>query len=559
MQTLSPSQVRIPPVLIIVCDNTDIAEIFYRFIAGEEIVSAIDVLDEPGEDDAPRDEEPKPTRSKRAKSRISYGHGKLFPEYFENRPGPGGRRTLRIDSKLLAEAETEAGGSKQKAAEELRRIVATVGRPGEPGEHIRCVVSVGMLTEGWDANNVTHILGLRAFGSQLLSEQVVGRGLRRMDYTVDPETGLLSEEYVDVYGNPFSVIPYRGNPVDKPLPQPKPKQHVRALPERAGYEIRFPVVEGYAFALKRNIVRADIGAMDVLEIEPEREPTAVFVKPQVGYSEGRVGAHGPGRFEHQDREEFYASTHLNQIAFEIARQVVGVLVGDYELPGGGQGKQSLRLQSRHQLFPQVLRLTLAYIDRKVRFKGEDPRELGLERYVRQLIDRLIAAIEPDAAEGEPPLLPILNRYQRWGTTADVDFKTITPCFPAERSHLNLVQADTSSWEQSAAFRLEMARDSVAFYARNEGLDFAIPYDSAGGSHRYEPDFLVRLTDRTTLILEIKGHETNEDRAKYEAARRWVRAVNAWGEAGPWAFHVSRDPHMLAAELRQRFSATQAAD
>ncbi len=559
MQTLSPNQVRIPPVLIVVCDNTDIAEIFYRHIAGEEVISAIDGADEADDEDEEGEDASKAAKGKGAKTKVSYGHGRVFPEYFGNHAGPGGRRTLRIDSKLLAEAESEAGGSKQKAAEELRRIVATVGRPGEPGEHIRCVVSVGMLTEGWDANNVTHILGLRAFGSQLLSEQVVGRGLRRMDYTVDPETGQLSEEYVDVYGIPFSVIPFRGNPVDKPVPQPKPKQHVRALPERSAYEIRFPIVEGYAFALKRNIVRADIGGMDVLEIEPEWEPTAVFVKPQVGYSEGRVGAQGPGRFEYQNREEFYASTHLNQIAFEIARQVVGVLVGDYELPGGSQGKRSLRLQSRHQLFPQVLRLTLAYIDAKVRFKDEDPRELGLERYVRQVVDRLVAAIEPDASEGEPPLLPILNRYQRSGTTADVDFKTVTPCFPTVRSHLNLVQADTSSWEQSAAFRLEQATDVVAFYARNEGLDFAIPYDFGGGTHRYEPDFLVRMTDGTTLLLEIKGYEDNEDRAKYGAARRWVRAVNTWGEAGRWAFHVCKDPQMLAADLRRLFPVAKAAD
>ena len=334
---------------------------------------------------------------------------------------------------------------------------------------------------------------------------------------------------------------------------------MRALPERKDFEIRFPVVEGYAFALKRNIVRADIEAMDVLEIEPEREPTAVFVKPQVGYSEGRPGAHGPGRFEHQDRQEFYDSTHLNQIAFEIARQVVGILVGDYELPGGAQGKQSLRLQSRHQLFPQVLRLTFADIEQKMRFRGADPRELGLERYVRQVVDRLVAAIEPDASEGEPPLLPILNRYQRWGTTEDVDFKTVTPCFPAERSHLNLVQADTSTWEQSAAFQLERATDVVAFYARNEGLDFSILYDFAGGSHPYEPDFLVRLADDTTLVLEIKGYEDNEDRAKYEAARRWVRAVNAWGDAGKWEFRVCRDPQMLAVELRQSFPAAHAAD
>src|SRR4051812_43890061 len=125
-----------------------------------------------------------------------------------------------------------------------------------------------MLSEGWDANNVTHILGVRAFGSQLLSEQAVGRGLRRMDYTPDPDTGLLTEEYVDVYGIPFSVIPYKGRETNKPEPGDRPKNHVRAMPERADYEMRFPVVEGYVFALHNNVVKADVGKMERLTLEP---------------------------------------------------------------------------------------------------------------------------------------------------------------------------------------------------------------------------------------------------------------------------------------------------
>ena len=174
----------------------------------------------------------------------------LFPDMLSNDEGIS--RTLRIDSKKLAEAESEdPRKNKTQAAEDLRRVVATIGKPGQPGEQIRCVVSVAMLNEGWDANNVTHILGLRAFSSQLLCEQVVGRGLRRMNYTPDPETGLLTEEYVDVYGIPFSVIPFKGRPTKKPEPIDKPKNHVRAMPERADFEIRFPVVEGYAFALKK--------------------------------------------------------------------------------------------------------------------------------------------------------------------------------------------------------------------------------------------------------------------------------------------------------------------
>jgi type III restriction enzyme len=136
------------------------------------------------------------------------------------------------------------------------------------------------------------VLGIRAFGSQLLCEQVVGRGLRRMDYTPDPDTGLLTEEYVDVYGIPFSVIPFKGRTTKKPEPEDKPKNHVRALPERGGWEMRFPVVEGYAFALTKNQISCDIDGMENLLIEPNREPTATFVRPAVGYQVGPVSKGG---------------------------------------------------------------------------------------------------------------------------------------------------------------------------------------------------------------------------------------------------------------------------
>ncbi len=203
IQAASPGQDKAPPVLIIVCDNTDIAEVLYRNISGEE---SVEVATAAEEEDA---DEETPKKKKKAIKKTTYGTGKIFPDLFSNRDNF--RPTLRIDSKLLGEAESsDPNASRKEAAESLRGIVATVGKPGMPGEQVRCVVSVQMLTEGWDANNVTHILGLRAFGSQLLCEQVVGRGLRRMDYTVDPETGLLTEEYVDVYGIPFSVIPFKG-------------------------------------------------------------------------------------------------------------------------------------------------------------------------------------------------------------------------------------------------------------------------------------------------------------------------------------------------------------
>jgi len=536
----TPDKERTPPVMIIVCDNTDIAELFYRNISGEEVV---EVASEADGDDEEEEETPRKRKKKsKTKTKTTYGASKLFPE-FSNRAGF--RATLRIDSKLLAEAESEDPNVKRhEAAEALREIVATVGKAGKPGEQVRCVVSVQMLTEGWDANNVTHILGLRAFGSQLLCEQVVGRGLRRMDYKPDKD-GKLTEEYVDVYGIPFSVIPYKGRETSSTTPEDKPKQHVRALPERKQYEIRFPVVEGYAFALKSNLIKADISKMPLLILEPSHTPTAVFVKPQVGYQMGSPGSSNGFEFNEQDRQEYYASTHLQTIKFEIARQIVWTLT-----EGVGNSKPKMRLQSRHQLFPQVMRLVEEYVSRKVDFHGCNPCELGLQTYVKRSVERLIDAIEPDDEKGEPPLLPILNRYKPTGSTAQVDFKTTKPCFQTQRSHINQVTADTKTWEQSAAFRLEQAanKNVVDFYARNDHLEFVIPYDYLGVNHAYTPDFLVRLKNGMTLILEIKGYEDDQDRAKRQAANRWVSAVNNWGKLGKWDYHVCRDPQMLGKEL-----------
>src|SRR5205085_9081248 len=203
---------------------------------------------------------------------------------------PTEKRTIRIDSKLLAEAESDDPNKKKSdLAEDLRKVVATVGKRGEPGEHVRCVVSVAMLTEGWDANNVTHILGLRAFGSQLLCEQVVGRGLRRMDYTPDPKSGLLTPEYVDIFGVPFSLIPFKGRqPGEKAPPEDRPKNEVKALPERDHLRISFPVVEGYVADLRRNRIRCDVSRVQPMKLDPSTTPSAAFVRPQVGYQFGTV-------------------------------------------------------------------------------------------------------------------------------------------------------------------------------------------------------------------------------------------------------------------------------
>ena len=535
IQDASDTQEKTPPVLIVVCADTDIAEYFFQRISGERVVEVVD-------------NESATRRRKKKETKIVYEQDVIFPELAN---GEGVTRTLRIDSKMLAAAESEdPNKNRSQAAEDLRQIVATIGKPGQPGEQIRCVVSVAMLNEGWDANNVTHILGLRAFTSQLLCEQVVGRGLRRMNYTPDPETGLLTEEYVDVYGIPFSVIPFRGRATNARVPDDKPKNHVRALPEREGLEIRFPVVEGYAFALEKDEIKADIESTEPLSIQPEINPTALYVKPAVGYETGTPSASGPGAVELQDREVYYQTTHLQAIKFGIVHRIVHKLVGDSQTAPDPNGNPKLRLLSRHRLFPQVFKFVDAYVRTKVDFRGCNPCELGQEKYVTRIVERLMTAIQPDETKGEVPLLPILNRYAPIGTSADVDFLTPRPCTETRRSHVNQVVLDTDAWERAAKFRLEQSK-VVECYVRNDRfLGLGIPYEHDGISRLYEPDFIVRLTNEVHLVLEIKGFEPDQVHAKHAAARRWVSAVNNWGKLKKWDFHVCRDPQLLGQELNK---------
>ena len=579
----APGQDRTPPVLIVVCDNTDVATHVHRMISGEELVEA-DPADEPDDEEEAPEEPPRSRRKRKLTKR--YGSGlRGFPELW-NREGR--TVTLRIDSKLLEAAESDDPTATQKeAAEELRQIVSTVGKPGEPGADIRCVVSVNMLSEGWDANNVTHILGLRAFHSQLLCEQVVGRGLRRMDYAPDPETGLLTPEYVDIFGVPFSLIPFKGRQPEKgPPPGELPKHEVMALPERRAFEIRFPVVEGYVVQLTRNRVTCDVQAVEPLTLDPARTPTAAFIRPQVGYQIGHPGTHGGFGFETVDRQAYYDSTHPQEIAFEIAREIVNRLTetahpveaaASRGRDGGGgrsaaagkggsgastaansaNGRGASRGGSRAALFPQVLAIVQAYVRERIDLRGLDPCEIGLQTYSEQIAGRLLDAIRPDDAQGEPPVLPRLNRYRPVGSTAGVHFKTVRPVQPTEASHLNYVACHTASWEQAATFRIEqLAQDGlVECYARNYRLEFTIPFELYGEPRAYEPDFIIRLRNTVSLVLEIKGAPDPDADAKHQAARRWIHAVNNWGRLGEWAFLVCRDPQRLGQEI-ERLSAAR---
>lgn len=528
IQEGSPGRDKTPPAMILVCNDMEHAQIFYEKLSGEKIKTSYSIVN---------------GKTKTTKA-VEYGDGQVFREIFSNTANE--RRTVLIDSRTV---KSNQRGVMDERSADIRRIVDTVGKPGEPGANVRCIVSVQMLNEGWDANNVTHILGLRAFRSQLLCEQVMGRGLRRMDYTPDPETGLLTEEYVDVYGIPFSVIPYKGRPKDRPTPEDRPKHHVRAIDERSDLELKFPNVEGYSFALKRDFIRADVSAMGPLVIDPSREPTGTFIKPQVGYEVGSPTLFGPGEFEEQSRSQFYASTHLQAIQFRIASRVVDVLTRFATNVDAEDGKICEIAASRHLLFPQAYKLVDEFVRTRVDFKGVDECELGLDRYVKLVAERLLSAIEPNDDAGEPPLMPILNRFHPVGSTADVDFKTVAPVHSTSKSHLNQVVLDTKTWESAAAFRLEEST-AVESYAKNDRLGLHIAYEYGGVSRYYEPDFLVLLTNGVKLVLEIKGYQPDEDLAKHEAARRWVRAVSNWRHMGQWRFEVCREPQMLGEKLRE---------
>lgn len=532
-QSATPGQETIPPVLIVVCDNTDIADFFYRKISGESESDAA-TLEEVEEVEGGEDDDTPKRKTGGGKKRTVYGPSEVLSEFTN---AAARKVAVRIDSKVLEDME------------DLRRVVSTVGKKGQPGEHIRCVVSVAMLTEGWDANNVTQILGVRAFGSQLLCEQVVGRGLRRIDYTPDPKTGRLRPEYVDVYGIPFTVISFKGRAVNEKAPEDKLQHRVWAVPARKEMEIRFPIVEGYVFQLAKGLLRCDVDAIDELKIDPKREPTATYIRPTAGYVDTDGAVQSPFELIKQDRNAYYANTHVQSILFQITQRIVGDLLAPTR---GSDDKRSrvLRLQSRHHLFPQVFGFVQAFAARRVKWNGQDQRELGLEKYATHVVQLIRDAIRPDSAAGEPPLLPILNRYRPVSSTALVEFTTTRQVTPATKSHINLV-VQHSTWEGLAAKKLDEC-DFVKFHARNDHLGLAIPYEFDGAEHAYQPDFVVRLVNDLSLLLEIKGfehHDQGQLGAKNNAARKWAHAVNNLGDFGRWDFLICHDLDDLVPRLK----------
>ncbi|MGB7404732.1 MAG: DEAD/DEAH box helicase family protein [Pacificimonas sp.] len=508
----------VPPVFIVVCQNTAISKLVFEWIAGFERAVG-----------------------EKGSERTSFHPAKL--ELFSNYDEHGGRlsrpRSLLIDSRQLeagdaldkafrdmASAEIEqfkaerarrdgaGSGDKVDDSELLREVMNTVGQKDRLGEQIRCVVSVSMLTEGWDTNTVTHILGIRAFGTQLLCEQVVGRGLRRQSYELN-ENGLFDVEYADVMGIPFD---FTGKPqVAKPT-KPKPVTRVHAMRERAHLEIQFPRVSGYRKDLGDERLKAEFTDQSRLAMTPtDIGPTEVLMEGIVGEGVSIT----PTVLE---------KLRPSEISFNLAKHLLYNAFRDEE----GIPKQ--------HLFPQIQRIARRWIDEGyLETKGVPVGAILYPSQLKRAGEKIERAVDRGTA-ADKPIKAVLDPYNPKGTTRLVNFITSKACQMTgarpPKSHISHVVLD-SDWEGELARVLE-GHDAVLAYAKNQGMGFDVPYVDAGVTRRYVPDFLVRVdlggAEPVNLVLEVKGfrgHDTEAKRDTMEAL--WVPGINALGGFGTWHF------------------------
>ncbi|MEI6343121.1 MAG: type III restriction endonuclease subunit R [Verrucomicrobiota bacterium] len=508
-----------PPVFILVCKNTALANVVYEWIAHDKCPAGIPPAKIHGFRNSP------------CETNTIIVHSKVVHETDTGEAKGDESRWMRFTLDTVGRqawpTDTQGRTVWPEGFEELAR---KLGRPlHPPGRDVRCIVSVAMLTEGWDCNTVTHIVGLRPFQSQLLCEQVVGRGLRRASYEIDEQTGLMREEVAKVFGVPFEVVPFKANP-NGPVPPPAKRHHVRALPDRAHLEIRFPRVEGYTQSV-RNHVTMDWQRVPAVLIKPDQIPPEVQVKGLNLNNNGRLSLLGPGAEVRVTLAERRARLRVQELVFDVAR----TLTHDFIRQRGCTVPPAV-------LFPQIARIVDRYVRTEVAVQPPgDLRDLHFAPYFGWLTEVLLEHIHGDVTHGETPERPRYESSRAPGSTAAVDFWTSRDVREVHKSHVNAVVADTRKWEQTAAFYID-SHPQVDAFVKNAGLGFAIPYLHNGQKHDYIPDFILRLTGNATrhLILETKGFDPLAD-LKKAAAERWVAAVNDEGSFGHWTYRMARKP------------------
>ncbi len=528
--------IEVPPVFIVVCNNTSTSELIYKYISGFH-----------------RENDDGSTVLENGRLRLF----RNFDEYGNRLPRPN---TILIDSAQLESGEALDKEFREIAADEidlfrremiertgdvraaekiddatlLREVMNTVGKKGKLGEQVRCVVSVSMLTEGWDANTVTHILGVRAFGTQLLCEQVVGRALRRQSYDLN-ERGLLNVEYADVLGVPFD---FAAKPVVSPPAKPRETVRVHAVrPERDALEIVFPRVQGYRVELPNERLDANFGPDHVLHLTPE------LVGPSVTKNQGIVGEGVDLTLEHL--EGMRSSTILYYLTRHLLYQ-------KFRDPGE---------EPKLHLFGQLKRITRQWLEGGyLRCSGGTfPAQLIYTEIADMAAERIKAAIT-ETLKGERPVKAILDAYNPTGSTTFVNFTTSKEKrwqTDPRKCHVNWVVYD-SDWEAEFC-RVVEAHPKVRAYVKNQGLGLEVPYSIGSTARKYAPDFIVQVDDGRpdplNLVVEIKGFRGEDAKEKANTMRAyWVPGVNNLGRFGRWAFAEFTAVHEIGPEFDKLIAA-----
>lgn len=533
--------IKVPPCFIVVCNNTATSKLVYDYISG---------FVRENEDGS---------------SNVENGRLELFRNYDEHGNPLARPNTLLIDSEQLESGEALDKNFRELAGDEierfkrealerggdlanqiragkdiddatlLREVMNTVGKQGQLGESIRCVVSVSMLTEGWDANTVTHVLGVRAFGTQLLCEQVIGRALRRQSYELNEE-GLFNVEYADVLGIPFD---FTAKPVIAPPQLPRETVQVKAiLPEREALEIQFPRVAGYRVELPEERLTAKFNEDSVFELTP------AIVGPSVTKSSGIIGESVDLSLEHiRDLRHSTLLFHLTQ----------RLLYTKWRDPGE---------EPKLHLFGQLKRITKEWLDTCLVCKGDTyPGLLMYQALADVACDRITAAITR-AEQGRRPIKALLDPYNPGGSTVHVNFttsKTDRYETDSRRCQLNWVILD-SDWEAEFC-RVAEAHPKVLAYVKNHNLGLEVPYRYASETRKYRPDFIVQIDDGQgaddplNLIVEIKGYRGEDAKEKKSTMDTyWVPGVNNLKHYGRWAFAEFTDVFQMQDDFADKVEA-----
>ena len=460
-------------------------------------------------------------------------------------------RTLRVDSKVLEKAEVGESASADrdyetklqeivesaripetrkavlramKKEELLRAIVDNVGKRGAAGQDLQNVISVAMLSEGWDAKNVTHIMGLRAFTSQLLCEQVIGRGLRRVSYDMDGN-GLFMPEYVNIFGVPLSIFQSAEEGGDAP-PPPKASTQIESLNERNTLEIRWPNVLRVD-AIVRPLLTIDWDEVEPLALDPAQTPISAEIAPALN------GATDWSKIHEINLEKLPEDFRLQRLTFKAARKAFEELRGRFKGNPDFLVVQMIRLVEQFFTSDKLVIPSL--------FHQEPLRKRILfSLNIDSIVQHLLRHVDEKNTER---MEPVFDEESPIGSTRAMrTWYTTKPCHSTAKSQISHMIAD-SAWEQYAANVLEKNTEVLA-YAKNDHLGFQIYYLWNGARRRFVPDFLIRLSGGKTLVLEIKGEDSGQNRAKRAALDTWVKAVNAKGGFGAWAWDVVFKPAQI---------------